>query len=101
MKQESATFDQISDKCKIHKIQVKVIEKSRPFQNPGKKKFQRLLLQDVKVSYFLYFNKLLKNKDEYRIIILLKTLYHSTRNHSLCSYLKYCEHFKIFLLLLK
>ena len=34
----------------INKIQVKVIEKPRPFQSPGKKKYQRLFLQDAVVS---------------------------------------------------
>ena len=49
MKEKYSTLHELTNISAVHKVKIKVIEKSRPFESPGKKKYQRLLLQDEKV----------------------------------------------------
>ena len=48
MKKKYSTLHELANTSAVHKVKIKVIEKSRSFQSPGKKKY-RLLLQDEKV----------------------------------------------------
>jgi hypothetical protein len=63
MKEKYSTFKELSDKANIHKVKIKVIEKSRPFQSPGKKKYQRLVFQDENVCQYSMPYNLLRNND--------------------------------------
>ena len=49
MKEKYSTLHELTNTSAVHKVKIKVIEKSRAFQSRGKKKYQRLLLQDEKV----------------------------------------------------
>ncbi|KAL2936063.1 Replication protein A 70 kDa DNA-binding subunit B [Bienertia sinuspersici] len=48
IKKDYTYLDQLTDKTKQYKVKVKVIQKARPKQSPGKKKCQQLILQDDK-----------------------------------------------------
>lgn len=50
MKKEYNYLNELTDKSDKYKVKVKVIQKARPYQSPGIKKFQKLILQDDKVT---------------------------------------------------
>ncbi|CAO2817426.1 unnamed protein product [Amaranthus hypochondriacus] len=50
MQQDYSFLADLTDKSSLHRVKVRVIEKSRPFQLPEKKKYQQLVLQDMQGS---------------------------------------------------
>ncbi|CAO2826094.1 unnamed protein product [Amaranthus hypochondriacus] len=50
MQQDYTFLANLTDRSTLYRVKVRVIEKSRPFQSPEKKKYQRLVLQDTQGS---------------------------------------------------
>lgn len=71
-------LDELTDKTKDYKVKVKVIEKSRVKQSPGKTARQPLVLRDEKVSEYASFLHLLSSNSHTNVLTLYITFMKGT-----------------------